>query len=101
MLVLSRKLGEEVQIGDATVQIMRCGNNGVRLGIKAPDSVRILRRELIEAAFDVTTGRPAVAAGEEGNDHAKSDLAHNESRKADGPLAAELAAAKTASRRAG
>ncbi len=47
MLVLSRKVGERIQIGDAiTVTVVRIGGNNVRLGIEAPDGTRIARAEL-------------------------------------------------------
>ena len=50
MLVLSRKLGESLQIGDnITVTVLAVHGRVVRLGIEAPPSVRILRGEL--AAF--------------------------------------------------
>lgn len=47
MLVLSRKRGETIQIGnDIYVTVVRIGPNNVRLGITAPKDVRILRSEL-------------------------------------------------------
>jgi carbon storage regulator len=47
MLVLSRKPGEKVVIGTGiTVTVMAMTGNKVRLGIDAPDQVRILRGEL-------------------------------------------------------
>ena len=47
MLVLSRKTGERVQIGDdIVVTIVRVGPNSVRLGIEAPRDVSVLRDEL-------------------------------------------------------
>lgn len=97
MLVLSRKLGEELMIGDTVVQVVRCGNHAVRLGIKAPDNVRILRGELVETAAATAGNGSSNAIGCGRADHHES----NESRKADGPLAAELATEKAAPRRAG
>jgi carbon storage regulator len=48
MLVLSRKLGEKVQIGDEiTLTVVSISGNRVQLGIDAPDTVRILRGELL------------------------------------------------------
>jgi carbon storage regulator len=50
MLVLSRKPGETIQIGDniwVTVLDMQRGR-GIRLGIAAPPDVPILRTELLE-----------------------------------------------------
>ena len=50
MLVLTRKVGETIRIGDdieLTVLAVERGGN-VRLGIAAPRSTRILRGELLE-----------------------------------------------------
>ena len=47
MLVLSRKPGEKIQIGDnVTVTIVRIGPNTVRIGIEAPRNMNIVRDEL-------------------------------------------------------
>ena len=47
MLVLSRKTGEKIRIGDnVTVTIVRIGPNNVRLGIDAPRDLNIVREEL-------------------------------------------------------
>jgi len=47
MLVLSRKPGERILIGDnVTVTIVRIGPNNVRLGIEAPRELNIVREEL-------------------------------------------------------
>ena len=47
MLVLSRKHDEEVRIGESiTVTVLEVRGNVVRLGIRAPANVRILRGEL-------------------------------------------------------
>lgn len=49
MLVLSRKPNEPIKIGDdITVVINRVEGNKVRIGIKAPKEVKILRSEIIE-----------------------------------------------------
>jgi len=51
MLVLSRKLGEEILIGDGVRLIVyHISRNRVRLGIVAPDGVPIYRDELTERA---------------------------------------------------
>jgi carbon storage regulator len=48
MLVLSRKLGEKIWIGEhIVVTVVQIDNNRVRLGIEAPRSVPIWRSELI------------------------------------------------------
>jgi carbon storage regulator len=47
MLVLSRKTGEKIRIGEnVTVTIVRIGPNNVRLGIDAPRDLNIVREEL-------------------------------------------------------
>jgi carbon storage regulator CsrA len=47
MLVLSRKIGEELHIGDNTVVFVQAiSGNRVRLGIQAPRETRVLRGEL-------------------------------------------------------
>ncbi len=47
MLVLSRKEGEKLVIGDnITVVVSRVSGNRVTLGIEAPTDVRIIRGEL-------------------------------------------------------
>ena len=47
MLVLSRKVGQEIVVGDnVRVTITKVSGNRVTLGIEAPDNVRILRGEL-------------------------------------------------------
>ena len=49
MLVLSRKSGQKLQIGDnITVTILEVKGRVVRLGIEAPGHVRVLRGELTE-----------------------------------------------------
>lgn len=51
MLVLSRKPGQKVHIGDnVSVTIVRIGPNTVRIGITAPANVTIVREELIDVA---------------------------------------------------
>ena len=47
MLVLSRKLGERILVGDAWISIRRIGTGVVQLGIEAPKDVRIRREELV------------------------------------------------------
>ena len=53
MLVLSRKAGERILIGDQiSVTVVRIAPGVVRIGIEAPDNLPIVREEL-------TTGQPA------------------------------------------
>jgi carbon storage regulator CsrA len=47
MLVLTRKLGEGIQIdAGITVTVVEVRGNKVRLGIEAPSDIRVLRQEL-------------------------------------------------------
>ena len=47
MLVLTRKAGQEIVIGDnIRLQINKVSGNRVTIGISAPDEVRIVRGEL-------------------------------------------------------
>jgi len=48
MLVLSRKCGEEVIIaGTIKVVVSRISGNRVSIGVEAPESMRIVRGELV------------------------------------------------------
>mgnify|MGYP002624893230 CR=1 FL=1 len=56
MLVLSRKVGERINIGDdIMVEVRRISGNRVTLALKAPRDVRILRGELEQAAREFQT----------------------------------------------
>jgi len=47
MLVLSRKLGQSLRVGDGVrITVLKIDNNAVRIGIEAPDDVPIRRREI-------------------------------------------------------
>jgi len=51
MLVLSRKVGERIHVGDNIVlEIRRIAGNRVTLALDAPRTVRILRGELEQSA---------------------------------------------------
>jgi len=50
MLILTRKLGEVIRIGDeVTVRVLEVRGNQVRLGVEAPADVRIYREEVYRA----------------------------------------------------
>ena len=50
MLILTRKLGEVIRVGDTvTVRVLEVKGNQVRLGIEAPADVRIYREEVYRA----------------------------------------------------
>jgi carbon storage regulator len=59
MLVLSRKLGEKIIIGDnIVITVVKIDRNQIRIGIEAPQSVPVYREEI--APERVTTAE-AVA----------------------------------------
>ncbi len=63
MLVLSRKVGERVLIGDRiAVTIVRVNGNGVRLGIEAPPEMVVVREELAQRAAAEAASAVADAA---------------------------------------
>ena len=56
MLVLSRKRGQSITIGDQIViTVVRLSRGNVQIGIDAPGHVAILRREIIERLLDSST----------------------------------------------
>ncbi|MFO0929213.1 MAG: carbon storage regulator [Gemmataceae bacterium] len=66
MLVLTRKPGERILIGnDIVLEVLEVQGNRIRIGIQAPQGVPILRSELLEgkghlpARVDRTTGELA------------------------------------------
>ncbi len=61
MLVLSRKVGERLLIGDdIVVTILDSRGDGVRIGIDAPRSLKVHRAEVIEAV--TAANKEALAA---------------------------------------
>jgi carbon storage regulator len=50
MLILTRKLGEVIRIGDdVAIRVLEIRGNQVRLGVDAPAAVRIYREEIYRA----------------------------------------------------
>jgi carbon storage regulator len=67
MLVLSRRVGERLVIGDdIVVTVIEVRSDGVRLGIDAPRDVRVHRAEVLEALTaanaDAATADDSTAA---------------------------------------
>jgi carbon storage regulator len=64
MLVLTRKPGQSIMIGDGVeVQVLSVAGEKVRLGITAPRDVSIFRNEVYERIEHETEG-----GGDDGND---------------------------------
>lgn len=56
MLVLSRRVGQTLRIGDAVVAVVRVQGKQVRLAISAPRDVEVVREEI-----DVKEDSPLAA----------------------------------------
>lgn len=69
MLVLSRKKDESIILdGQIEIQVLKIKGNTVRLGIKAPAHIKVLRGELspfdVDVEVDKKTGQnPSIARG--------------------------------------
>jgi carbon storage regulator len=71
MLILSRKLNEKIMIGDdVSISIIEIRGDQVKLGVDAPRSVKVFRREVFDAimeenlaAADSNTQLPDVNLG--------------------------------------
>lgn len=49
MLVLSRKVTEQIRIGDdIVITIVKIGGTTVSVGIEAPKTINVMRREIVE-----------------------------------------------------
>lgn len=54
MLILTRRPDESIMIGgDIEVKVLGIHGNQVKIGIKAPDDVHILRTELLDRAREL------------------------------------------------
>lgn len=66
MLVLGRKLGERILVGDdVVVTVVSVGRDGVRVGIDAPREVRVHRAEIVD---QVAADNRAAALGAPGGE---------------------------------
>ncbi len=62
VLVLSRKVGERILIGDKiAITVVKIGHGGVRIGVEAPTELAIVREEL---ANELERTERALAAGD-------------------------------------
>ncbi|HWE39963.1 MAG TPA: carbon storage regulator CsrA [Isosphaeraceae bacterium] len=61
MLVLSRKLGEKIVIGDnIVVTVVKIDRNQIRIGIEAPHEVPVYREEIAPVPPPRPEGQPAL-----------------------------------------
>ncbi len=65
MLILTRRVGETVMIGDdVAVTVLRVKGNQVRLGVNAPKHVSVQREEIFERMKLETTEEGTPGSGE-------------------------------------
>ena len=74
MLVLTRRIGEEIVIaGNIRVAVLQVNGQKVRLGITAPSSVSVWRHELLASGLNPIDS-PASATSPKDSDSAKEQL---------------------------
>lgn len=67
MLVFTRKVDEAIIVGDGIeIKVLRVGKDGVRIGVSAPPSVSIHRREIYDQikAANAAAAAPRSAVGD-------------------------------------
>jgi len=63
MLVLSRKVGEKILIGDnISVTVVRVAQGIVRIGVEAPQNLPVVREEIKDQMRGQNTKNPAHTA---------------------------------------
>ena len=68
MLVLSRKLNQQIRIGDdIVITVLQIVRGSTRIGIDAPQDVKIVRVELVDDNINV----PATARRKDQDEHTK------------------------------
>mgnify|MGYP001183651215 CR=1 FL=1 len=70
MLILTRRVGETVMIGnDVTVTVLGVKGNQVRIGVNAPRDVAVHREEIFERIKREEQGEETVRPAKSGNGH--------------------------------
>ena len=73
MLVLTRKTGEKIVIGDdITITILDVRGDGIRIGIDAPRGIKIQREEVLLAVAEANVA--AAAADDSGEQQLRTAL---------------------------
>ena len=83
MLVIRRRSGETLLIGDEIeIEILETGSSQVKLGIRAPKHVLVLRKEI------QITGRENLAASKEKSSVALNSLLTTLKKRGESPISA-------------
>ena len=78
MLVLSRKIEQKIQIGDnITITVLRVDSRNVKIGIEAPESVRVMRSEVLEKLAQAVAGKDAAGQAALPNQRVESSTNSN------------------------
>jgi carbon storage regulator len=65
MLIITRRPGEKVMIGDdVVVEVIEVSGSSVRIGIAAPKSVRVYREEIYSAVKEENAASAASEPGQ-------------------------------------
>ena len=74
MLVLTRKLGENIRIGDSVkITVLEVRSGQVKLGIEAPPEVKVHREEIYARIQEETRRAQQGKPGEPGPPNARGD----------------------------
>jgi carbon storage regulator len=96
MLILSRKIDQGIRIGDEIeISVTKIEGDSVKIGITAPRSISILRREILEEMQ--SSNKAAVFAGKGQSAPLKSSLAAGSALKLLAQMRAKKSQEKTSS----
>lgn len=77
MLVVTRKRGEAIVIGDGIeVHVLRLGRDGVRIGISAPPHVAVHRREIRDQIRDANATAATASSSTDALERLRSRFAN-------------------------
>ena len=75
MLVITRKVGDRLQIGDdITVTLLEISGSSVRLGIDAPAEVAVYRHEILQAVQEENRAAAEATAELPGTDGRSAEV---------------------------